>query len=373
MAYFGASYGFDEGLPSTPREDEVLERQLQPVLHRASVRWSVADALELNVGRHDLVRSTFGLARLDGLSAVMRQGAFEVMLSGGLRPDDALVRFDDASYQPDTNPEVRRNFGDHTSVLEAGVRYTEPEGALSLGVRRERTVDGDYQEGTRLSLGARAGETSRAHVSGRLHVLAATGNLERYDVTGVWRRERLSLQATARAAAAVFPVESVFSVFPQSHYNRQSLRMTYVRNLEVSTEVFARSSGVEGGPSADRLRTAGGSLSVSDRHPSGSFWRATARYGHGARGTELRAIGLWTIAPRRGPRWQTTYSFSRRTLEFTGLEDQRFAAFARLGAHWDVDDWATLTLSTDSGWDTRNRSSVRVFASADVSLPGGPS
>lgn len=373
IAVFGASYGFDEGLRSTPRQDEVLERQLQPVLHRASVRWNQGRALQLTFGRHDLVRSGLGLARIDGISANLNAGAFHFHVAAGIRPDDALVRFDDASYQPNTSRDVRNEFGDHTSLVQAHVRYSVREGALSLGVRRERSIDGDYREGTRFSLGARAGESNAASLAGRLQVLAETGALERYDLSGRWANDRIALQAVARGNAAIFPVESIFSVFPISSYDQQALRLTHSRNLEASTELFTRSSGAVGGARADRLRTGGAALSLSDRHPSGSFWRATARYGHGARRTEFRAVGLWTLAPRRGPRWQTTCSFSRRTSEFTGLETERIATFARLGAHWPVDDWATLSISADSGWDTRNRASVRVFASADVSLPGGPS
>ena len=77
--------------------------------------------------------------------------------------------------------------------------------------------------------------------------------------------------------------------------------------------------------------------------------------------------------PSRGPRWRASHVFSGRTVRHTGLERIRVGTFARLDAHWRIDDWSDLAITTDTGWDDRNRASFRLFATADISLPGGPS
>ena len=373
LAVFGGSFLFDEGLRSRPASAEARERQLQPVLHRASIRWTAGPNTTIEAGRHDIISSPVGLARIDGVSGRARFDVAEFGLHVGLRPDDGILRIDDAAYLPDTDRADRKAFGDHTALMEGSLRVADRIGEARLAVRREAAIDGEFEDGTRLGIGLRAGTMENTYAATRLRMHAESGSLERYDATAITRRSALSVQLTARGAEAVFPLDSIFSVFPQTRYDEQALRLSFGDDVVVETSALARSSGVTGAPKSERLRTAGGALSVSDRHPSGTFWRASARFAQGARGSELRARGTVATTPARGPGWTATYVLSRRIQRVTGLERHRLAAFARVGATWRIDDWAELSIATDTGWSQRDRASVRVFGTADISLQGGRS
>lgn len=370
LAVVGGSFRFDEGLRSRPSSPEARERQLQPVLHRAFVRWSAGSFTTVHFGRHDVLDSPLGLARIDGLSTVAAFDHAQFTMRAGLRPDDGFLRFDDASYLPDSERDERVDFADHTALIEGTARVTDRLGEARIGVRHETSLDREYIDGTRLGLGFRAGPTDASYASGRLRMHAQTGTLERYDGSAKLLAGRATLRLSARGSVAIFPLDSVFSVFPQTRYDEQLFRATLGETTRVGAAAVARSSGPADGPRAERLRTGGGELTLSHRHPSGSLWRASLRYAGGQRGSEFRARGSVALSPQRGPGWDAGYVVSHQERDVTGLERQRTAAFARVRAGWQIDEWARLTLSTDTGWSERNGASVRVFASADVSLQG---
>ena len=370
LAVFGGSFGFDEGRPSRPGAPESRELQLQPTLHRASVRWFVGSHATVEAGRHDLVGSTLGLARLDGFSARASFDAARFQLHVGVRPDDAIIRFDDASYLPDTEREARDRFGDHTGLVEASAEVYDRVGAARIGVRHEVSIDGDYRDGTRIGLGLRAGPSDRTHASAGLRMRGQLGDLERYDLVGTARHRRATVALIARRSAAVFPVDSIYSVFPISHYEEQLIRLSVGEDLRVNVAAVARASGAE---QPDRLRSGGGSLGLSHRHPLGTEWDVHATIVGGERGSEVRTVAAIAARPQRGPRWRASHVLSLRSVRHTGLERTRLATFARLGTHWRIDDWSDMSISTDTGWDDRNRASFRVFATADIALPGGAS
>ncbi len=379
---FSGSFAFDEGLPSEPGRAVVAERQLEPELHSAWVRWDVAPALYVTVGRHDLT-SGIGFARIDGASAKLEVERWSLRVASGLRPDDGIVRIDGAAYAPDSEPEARKDFGDHTLLTEAEVALDDATGGLSFGVRHQTALDGEFHDGFSVALAGRAGRADAMNLTGRLRVHPDTGTVERADAVGVlpvgdaWR-----LTASFRHATPRFPVDSLFSVFPISTYGETSLSARFApHTTSLSVQAYHRTTRAIG-TTGETDHNVGGRIDVRTqdrtRHLHGDLGIGA---GGGDAGDVLRLSAGVRYVPDRGPQWQLSQvvGTQKRRSDRQGASsaqadtswfDRRTGVFTSAAMRANAGAWAQLTVDMTFGWDTRNRGSLRTMALADIALPG---
>lgn len=385
----GLSFAFDEGLASRPSHALLRQRQLEPTLHAAWVRWDLGAVGDATAGRHDLI-GPLGFVRLDGLTIALRLDRWTVSASAGLRPDDALLRVDSDAYLPDTDREVRNTFEDHTVLTQAHVAFDDTDGGLGIGVRNETTVDGTYRDGVTVGLNGRVGALTGPHAVGHVRAHPATQHVERADVRATAPvRDNLRLSLQVRRAAPRFPADNLFSVFPITRYGEESLggAIDHGRSRWTAS-VFHRRSGSADGD--DGVHTGGGRLGWRGWDPTRTWtgeWSGSAAAG--PRGDTFRAAAGVRHTTRRGPDWQLRQVIGTQRVVPARLRGsdrdpsvfadalydrswfaRRTGAFTTATMHATAGGWADLRVDATFGWDTRSLGSLRVMAMADINLPG---
>ncbi|TVQ95631.1 MAG: hypothetical protein EA398_17175 [Deltaproteobacteria bacterium] len=375
-----SAFTFDAGLPGDVQDPLLGERQLEPTLHEAHVQWRPFSPVGVTAGRH-LLASPLGLARIDGASLLLHPGEGVLLaLAAGLRPDLARWQLDDWSHHPDGDPEGRRALGGAGALLEARAGWVEERFALDVGGRIEPAADGRTRYADGLHLGARFGSERRAHARASVRYTPLLDLVDRAEVRGqIPLGADAGVHAGGLLARPVFPLDSIFSVFPLSARSELALGgharpfdrvrldgsvlATAQAEEETATPIVLRDAtdlGVHAGVHVRSTRRAGtwgvqGRLTGrSDRH------RATAL-----------ARSTWRVGPR-GPDLHATISLLQWHEPRRARERDRVggAGWGGTGATFHLGGGSSVLTRMDAGLDHRGDLGLRAIALLDLRLPG---
>jgi hypothetical protein len=371
IGVFSASTAFDASLPGRPSHALVRERQLQPELMRAWVRWTTPTGATLQAGRHDLL-SAAGFARIDGATARLSAGRLTVAASAGIRPDDRVGRIDGWAYLPDTERDERADFADRSAIIEGSIGATDDVVAVNATVRHERALDGGTVDGTTLGVGSRFGDVDGVRLDSRARVHAPTLTPERIDLTlRVPVTDTVSLLLSERRAEPRFPAGNLFSVFPTTIYGEERAGAALaLGRSHVRVSALHRMVRPANAPVHSAARTGGFELVAGHRSPAGRVRSGGAvSITRGARADAARVSARVSAAPRRGPEWHVAQSVATEAIAHSGL-GRRTGSYLSAGVSGWTGDRAALAVVVTAGWDNRSGLSSRVLATADIGLPG---
>lgn len=369
-------FAFDTGLPGRPEDPLLAEHQLEPSLQVARIAWRPLASLQAQLGRHLLV-SPLGLARVDGLSATLHppQGP-TATLAAGVRPEAARWTVDDWGYAPDGDPDLREAFAASALLLEARGGWNDPWFGVEAGARVEPTVDGSRRYADGVSIGARVGREDRVHGRGTLRYTPLLDAVDRAEAELQWPLgEGAGVHASALLARPIFPLDSVFAVFPVS------------ARTELGLGGWARSSG---GLTVEAVALTTGWSEHERDHPRPFGAGAEAGGEVGARidrgrtsaggrfrmvgsGEHHRATGLGRVAWRTGRRGPDVHAFASvlqwrdatRAVEPTGI-----AGWLTGGATFHLVGQSRVSTLLGCGLDHRGDLSGRGMVLLDLRLPG---
>jgi hypothetical protein len=384
-AHVGGTWTFDMGLPPLPGSPLVAELQLEPTLDRAFVRWEIGPWIQIDTGRNDLY-SAIGPARFDGVSLRVRpRRSLHIAAHVGQRNQHEQWLIDGFALAPDGDLAWRTNQPHRPWFAELSVHHETERWAVGAGARTERAWSDDVVLQNTLQAGGRLGAWDRWHALTDIRWQAIERLIDRAGLSVAGPiTERLDVRGEMRLERAVFPLDSIFSVFEAPA--RADVGLGIARrppsprarlwSATLGARWWADSEITLPSLTAEQARVfVRGQLHEQRHHWS---WRSAVDAEARDRGWDAR-ISAAVQRSLPSMRRQGGRPFAQIAgTGAAGRDDRRtpdpalgaLAIFSGVGL--PATDWATVHVHGGWTWDLRNGHGGRALAVFDLRLPGGP-
>jgi hypothetical protein len=351
---------FDQGLPADPTDPLLAERQLDPSLESAQLRWRPIAPLQLTAGR--LRSRALHGERVDGAELIVSpHRSVSATIGVGMRPTRETSTLDGDSLDRGNARELE-NAAPSALVSGARVTYERPGGGVSLGFIDERQPARQVVLRRRITVAARAGMSEVTH--GRLEAVIDGVALRPEDLRAtvlLALPERRYLTLQAKHHHPTFALDSIFSVFDSAPSSSLHVGLAFRHGRwDADIRSGLRTWWPESVATADVILRHEGQRSRSSCSLSGEVGatRQLGRLSGSARIFLSRVVSLEPLVALALAR-----DAASRHNEPIGS--------ARTGStlHIRIGDWGQASARIDGGYDSLVRLSVAANLGLDLTLP----